>query len=72
MFISGYIFAVYYTIEQLWKVSQKLGFKLNIEFEEETEDFTGEYLQNNNNEVDVKITDIYATALDYNPHFSKG
>ncbi|MEW5920938.1 MAG: helix-turn-helix transcriptional regulator [Bacillota bacterium] len=26
-----------YTIEQLWKVSQKLGFKLNIAFEEEDE-----------------------------------
>ena len=29
-----------YTIEQLWKVSQKLGFKFNVVFEEEDEDYT--------------------------------
>jgi len=32
-----------YTIEQLWKVSQKLGFKLNVEFEDDTEDLTEMY-----------------------------
>jgi len=42
-----------YTIEQLWKVSQKLGFKLNIEFEEEVEDITEEYLQKGKHEADV-------------------
>lgn len=42
-----------YTIEQLWKVSQKLGFKLNIEFEEEVEDITEEYLQKEKHEADV-------------------
>ena len=29
-----------YTLEQLWKVSKKLGFKFNIVFEEEGEDFS--------------------------------
>ncbi|MGM0653056.1 MAG: helix-turn-helix transcriptional regulator [Bacillota bacterium] len=29
-----------YTIEQLWKVSQKLGFKFNVVFEEEDEDYS--------------------------------
>lgn len=33
-----------YTIEQLWKVSQKLGFKLNVEFAEEAETMAEEYL----------------------------
>jgi ribosome-binding protein aMBF1 (putative translation factor) len=42
-----------YTIEQLWKVSQKLGFKLNVEFEEEAEDITEEYLQKGKREADV-------------------
>jgi len=29
-----------YTIEQLWKVSQKLGFKFKVVFEEEDEDYS--------------------------------
>ncbi len=32
-----------YTIEQLWKVSQKLGFKLSVEMEE-AEDFADDYI----------------------------
>lgn len=42
-----------YTIEQLWKVSQKLGFKLNVEFEEEAADITEEYLRKEKQEADV-------------------
>ena len=40
-----------YTIEQLWKVSQKLGFKLNVEFEEEAEAVAEEYMQINSHGV---------------------
>jgi ribosome-binding protein aMBF1 (putative translation factor) len=42
-----------YTIEQLWKVSQKLGFKLNVEFAEVAETMAEEYLQKKAHGVDA-------------------
>lgn len=35
-----------YTVEQLWKISQKLGFRLSILFEEESEEVSVNLLEN--------------------------
>lgn len=40
-----------YTVEQLWKVSQKLGFRLNIEFEDNTEDLSEMYTHQKGNQA---------------------
>lgn len=48
-----------YTVEQLWKVSQKLGFKLNIEFEEISQDFSVGYSQIKNQGDEICYPELY-------------
>jgi transcriptional regulator with XRE-family HTH domain len=49
-----------YTIEQLWKVTKKLGFRLNIEFEEINQEFSVGYSRKENldNIINYPIQEI--------------
>ncbi len=49
-----------YTIEQLWKIASKLGFKLNINFEEMSQEYSVGYFQqeNRDNVVSYPVADL--------------